>query len=40
MDYNNNLKESNINLIREYLNKLPADKEKYEPLLRKYGIYL
>lgn len=40
MDYNNKLKEDNIGGIREYLNKLPAEKEKYEPLLRKYGIYL
>ncbi len=40
MDYNNKLKEENIDRIREYLNKLPAEKEKYEPLLRKYGIYL
>lgn len=40
MDYNNKLKEDSIDRIREYLNKLPAEKEKYEPLLRKYGIYL
>jgi hypothetical protein len=40
MDYNNKLKEENIDRIRDYLNKLPAEKVKYEPLLKKYGIYL
>lgn len=40
MDYNNKLKEDSIDRIRQYLNKLPTEKEKYEPLLKKYGIYL
>lgn len=40
MDYNNKLKEDSIDRIRQYLNKLPTEKEKYEPLLKKHGIYL
>lgn len=40
MDYNENLKEEGIKSVKKYLDKRPAEKERIEPLLRKYGIYI
>lgn len=40
MDYNNKIKEDTTDEVRAYLNKLPEEKAKYEPMLRKFGIYI
>lgn len=40
MDYNENLKEEGIKSVKKYLDKRPVEKERIEPLLRKYGIYI